>query len=174
MGWGGGGVILWYFSCPHSCPYTTPQLPLHYPTAAPTLPHSCPYTTPHCPYTTPQLPLKALPHSCPYTTPQLPLHYPTAAPTLPHSCPYTTSQLPLRFVPMVTHHPATHWVPFSDHSMESDDVWVCKLSHDGCLSQEPHPVIRGGVQVESLDGHLQGVATMLPHPLLDGTKLSRS
>ena len=70
--------------------------------------------------------------------------------------------------------PPTYRVSLRDHAVEADDVWVGKLSHDGRLPQEPHPVLGSGMHIERLDGHFLGVAPVLPQPPLNGTKLSRS
>ena len=39
---------------------------------------------------------------------------------------------------------STHWFFVTDYSMEGDDIWMFKLSHDGCLLEEFYLVLFNG------------------------------
>ena len=63
----------------------------------------------------------------------------------------------------------THWFFVTDYSMKSDDVWMLKLNHDGCLLKEFHLVLVSGICLKGLQSNLLA----LPHTLLNITKLTR-
>ena len=65
-------------------------------------------------------------------------------------------------------------VIFCDYSMESDNVGVIELAHDGCLLQEPDSVQLCCSQLELFDGHHHWPRGRLPHPLVDSSKLTRA
>ncbi len=68
----------------------------------------------------------------------------------------------------------TYWFSDSDNSVQSDEVGVSELPHDGGLLEEPDCGLLVGPCSEHFDGHLHLPLLSAPYSLTHGAKLTRA